>query len=123
MPLVSMVNFYPCINIDETSEFYTNSIGLTLVEDQGKAKIFDTGYGYLGFCQYDDKPLSTSTCISFNMESKENVDNYYKKFKVLNANGLVEPKKHEQFEVYSFFMLDPNGYTLEFQKIKDSVTK
>ena len=30
--------------------------------------------------------------------------------------GLTEPKKHPKYEVYSFFMKDINGYTLEIQK-------
>ena len=30
---------------------------------------------------------------------------------------IKEPKKHEKYDVYSFFMEDVNGYTLEFQKL------
>ena len=63
MAIESIVNFYPCKDIEETTEFYA-------------------------------------------------------KFKELNIEGLIPPKKHDQFEVYSFFMRDPNGYQIEFQKIK-----
>ena len=45
----SMVVFYPCLNIDETTQFYEDIIGLTCYQDQGSCRIFDTGYGYLGF--------------------------------------------------------------------------
>ena len=44
----SMVNFYPCQNIQETSRFYLKNFGLKLYNDQGNCQIFDTGYGYLG---------------------------------------------------------------------------
>lgn len=44
----SMVDFYPCQNIQETSCFYLKKFGLKLYNDQGNCQIFDTGYGYLG---------------------------------------------------------------------------
>ena len=113
----SLVCFYPCKDIEETTLFYTNILGLKLYQDQGKAKILDTGYGYLGFCQYDDPTLAYPTCISFNLKDIKNVDVMYEHLKELNVKILAEPKKHPQFEVYSFFIEDPNGYKIEFQKI------
>ncbi len=118
MAIESIVNFYPCKDIEETTEFYVNIIGLTLFQDQGKARIFDSGYGYLGFCQYDHGILATQTCISFNLKDQKEVDDYYTHFKELKVEGLLPPKKHNQFDVYSFFMKDPNGYQIEFQKIE-----
>ena len=50
----SMVTVYPCLNIEETTAFYTEIIGLKIYQDQGLCKIFDTGYGYLGFCECID---------------------------------------------------------------------
>lgn len=113
----SMVNFYPCLDINQTTHFYLEMIGLTLYQDQGKARIFDTGYGYLGFCQYDYSDLATQTCISFNLKDQESVDQYYKDLKNKGIEVMTSPQKHPQFEVYSFFARDPNGYKLEFQKI------
>ncbi len=113
----SMVTFYPCLNIEETTAFYTEIIGLKIYQNQGLCKIFDTGYGYLGFCEYIDHVLATKVCISFNLKDKQAVDQKYKEMKALNMQGLTKPQKHPQFEVYSFFMQDVNGYTLEFQKI------
>lgn len=113
----SMVVFYPCLDINKTSDFYQNIIELKLYQDQGQCRIFDTGYGYLGFCEYDDHVLATKTCISFNLENEKAVDDTYLKMKGLGMSGLTKPQKHPKFEVYSFFMKDPNGYTVEFQKI------
>jgi len=37
------------------------------------------------------------------------------------APGIIglgaPPQKHPRFPVYSFFLSDPNGYTLEYQKV------
>ena len=57
----SSVVFLPVSNINETLKFYGDVVGLKIVQKQGDSLyIFDTGYGYWGFCQYDDgrKPLS-----------------------------------------------------------------
>lgn len=113
----SMVVFYPCKDIEETTRFYTEKIGLTLHIDQGKARIFDTGYGFLGFCQYDHQCMATYTCISFNLKDEAEVNHYYERFKEMMVNDLTVPKRHDDFAVYSFFLSDPNGYKIEFQKI------
>lgn len=113
----SMVVFYPCLDIVKTTQFYTEIIGLKLFQDQGSAKIFDTGYGYLGFCEYDDHVLATKTCISFNLKETSDVDKTYQKIKKLLPGPLTPPQRHPKFAVYSFFIQDPNGYNIEFQKI------
>lgn len=113
----SSINFYPCLDIEKTTEFYIKEIGLSLYEDQGTCRIFDTGYGYIGFCEYEDHILCNKTCISFNVPTKEDVFRYYEKYKQKQMPGLTEPKKHPKYDVYSFFMKDINGYTLEIQKL------
>ena len=113
----SSINFYPCLDIEKTTDFYINEIGLSLYQDQGTCRIFDTGYGYIGFCEYEDRILCNKTCISFNVPTKEDVFKYYEKYKEKQMPGLTEPKKHPKYEVYSFFMKDINGYTLEIQKL------
>ena len=113
----SSINFYPCLDIEKTTEFYIKEIGLSLYEDQGTCRIFDTGYGYIGFCEYEDYILCNKTCISFNVPTKEDVFRYYEKYKQKQMPGLTEPKKHPKYDVYSFFMKDINGYTLEIQKL------
>ena len=113
----SLVVFYPCLDIEAITAFYRDHLGLEVFDDQGLCKIFDTGYGYLGFCEYDDHILATKTCISFELSSKEEVDAYYQRCLLKNDKILQIPKKHDRFGVYSFFIEDPNGYRLEFQKI------
>lgn len=113
----SMVVFYPCLDIEETSAFYQQVIGLKLAQDQGKCRIFDTGYGYLGFVEYEDHILATKTCISFNLTSVEEVNQRYEALVKQGIKVNTVPQRHPVFAVYSFFLNDPNGYTLEYQKI------
>lgn len=115
--ITSLVSFYPCKDIVETTHFYTQILPLKLHVDQGAAKIFDTGYGFLGFCQYEHQQLATYTCISFNVNSKEEVDEYYISLKEKRVKMIHAPMLHQTFDVYSFFFYDPNGYKLEIQKL------
>ena len=117
----SSVVFFPCKDIKETVKYYTEVIGLEVYKDVGNTVWFDCGYGYIAFVQYSDgRPMASGVCISFNMASTQDVDEVYKKLQNSSAIGLRgKPEKHSVFPVYSFFLSDPNGYTLEFQKPLD----
>ena len=119
----SSVVFLPCTDIGETLKFYRDVIGLRVTQRQCESLyIFDTGYGYWGFCQYDDgrKPLSgpEGVCLSINLSSNEEVIEKYEQLK--NTCRIYRaPQKHPAFPVYSFFVLDPDDYLVEFQKVAD----
>jgi len=117
----SSVLFFPCVGIDEMEEFYHHRLGLSVFQKKGKSIIFDTGYGYLGFVEYEDgRPLATGMCISFNCENREAVDRVYRALAEPDGgDGMTIPRRHPQFPVYSFFLKDPNGYTVEFQKMEN----
>ncbi len=122
MAIESSVVFLPVKDIEETTRFYQDLIGLPVAQVQsgGLCRIFDTGYGYFGFCQYSDgRPLPNGpkgVCLSFNCRDEEDVDAHYREF---TQRGLTAttPQRHKVFPVYSFFLTDPNGYNVEFQKI------
>ena len=63
-----------------------------------------------------DFELPAYSCISFNCADEAEVDALYEKFK--DMKGASAPRRHPQFAVYSFFIQDPDGYTVEFQKIE-----
>ena len=117
----SGVIFFPCRDISETRKYYTEVVGLPVYKDLGNTIWLDTGYGYLGFVQYDDgRPMATGMCISLNLESVGAVDAMYERIRMLPVIGLKgAPAQHPRFPVYSFFFSDPNGYLLEFQKTTD----
>lgn len=119
--LCSSVVFFPCKSIAETRDYYQNVLGFEIYKDLGKSIWVDGGKGYIGFVEYDPpRPPASGACISFNLNSEEAVDAMYKKLKVLPVIGLKEPpQKHPDFPVYSFFLSDPNGYLVEFQKTTD----
>lgn len=115
----SIVTFYPCKSIDETRAYYNGVLGLPIYKDIKDCLWFDCGAGYLAFCYYgESRPMASGQCISFNLPSRAHVDEVYKALKAdSRVIGLGQPpKSHPAFPVYSFFLSDPNGYTLEYQK-------
>lgn len=110
-----IVAFYPTNDVTATRQFYEDILKLSLFMDQGNAVIYDTGYGYLGFCDYQDQRSCEHVCISFNKESVAAVDYAYEQLPA--AIQATKPAMHPHFPVYSFFFKDNNGYTLEIQYI------
>ena len=115
--------FLPCADIRRTAAFYHGLLGLPVAQTQGdNLYIFDTGYGFWGFCQYADgrPPLSgpKGVCLSLNLESRDAVAAAYARLKG-RCRIHKAPAQHPDFPVYSFFALDPDGYLVEFQKLND----
>ena len=123
MAIQNSVVFLPCSNIQKTVQFYHDMIGLPIVQEQanGKLKIFDTGYGYWGFCQYEDgRPLlsgDVGVCLSLNCPNEADVDAQYQRMVKKLGDCIVPPQIQEKFPVYAFFVRDPDDYKVEFQRI------
>lgn len=123
MGMENSVVFLPVKDIERTTRFYTEIVGLTKVQEQsgGICRIFDTGYGYLGFCQYPDgRPTlggPVGACLSFNCHDEADVDRQYQN--ICRKEWEVTDKPHymENFPVYGFFLKDPDDYKVEFQYI------
>ncbi len=116
--------FLPCRDIEETTAFYHDVLGLSIVNVQagGKLKIFDCGRGCWGFQMHKDGFLLSDPeriCLSLECEKLQDVDDYYKALTARGVSTLGAPQKHPLHPVYSFFMRDPSGYTVEIQKILD----
>ena len=124
MSIENSVVFFPCKDIKETSKFYQEVVGLQLVQVQdagNECHIFDTGYGYIGFCHYPDgRPIPSGPvgmCISFNCRDEADVDARYEILKERGADIICPPMKQPNFPVYACFIRDPNDYKVEFQRI------
>ena len=118
---MSSVVFLPVSDIGRTYDFYHGTLGLPVFQKQGDSLyIFDTGYGYWGFCQYGDgrAPLSgqQGACLSINLDANEDVIAKYEELKD-RCRVYKAPAMHPVYPVFSFFVLDPDDYLVEFQKI------
>ena len=107
-----MINFYTCTNLVETELFWLR-MGLTVFMRQPNIIILDSKEGMIGFIESKDHIIPKYSCISIVMHSKEEIDSKYQELK---EYALDVPKVHPIAPVYSFFLMDPNGYKVEFQQ-------
>ncbi len=115
-PLIDQqITFLHTRDLRETRWFYSKILGLDLVRDQGTCLIFKTtDQSYLGFCEHID-PIEASRSVILTLVS-EDVDDWYAKLKEKDAPILDAPKANPKYNIYHFFLKDPNGYWIEIQK-------
>ncbi|SHJ71155.1 Glyoxalase/Bleomycin resistance protein/Dioxygenase superfamily protein [Anaerobranca californiensis DSM 14826] len=110
-----LIVFLGTNNLEKTHYFYHEILQLPLYKDQGVCKIYDVpGGGKIGFCQHMDISINGKSPIITLLV--DDVDKSYKE--LLEKNVIVEekPKINPKFNIYHFFVKDPNGYNVEIQK-------
>jgi catechol 2,3-dioxygenase-like lactoylglutathione lyase family enzyme len=111
------ITFLYASDLAETSRFYEEILCLTLKLDQGSCRIYRVSQdAYLGFCQRNDEPRADNdpkARIILTLVTTD-VDEWYD---YLTAKGIDAdpPVSNPKYEVYHFFLRDPDGYLLEIQ--------
>lgn len=121
--MTGSIVFLPAADLKRTRQFYTQVMGLTLAMVQsGGAEIYDTGYGYWGFCAYEDgRPTlggPQGVCLSINCKDRAEVDSRWQAALAQGAEPISPPAEHGRFPVYSCFLAYPDGYRVELQVIE-----
>jgi catechol 2,3-dioxygenase-like lactoylglutathione lyase family enzyme len=121
--MTGSIVFLPAADLKRTRQFYTQVMGLTLAMVQsGGAEIYDTGYGYWGFCAYEDSRPTLGgpqgVCLSINCKDRAEVDSRWQAALAQGAEPISPPAEHGRFPVYSCFLADPDGYRVELQVIE-----
>ncbi|MHA2183108.1 MAG: VOC family protein [Promethearchaeota archaeon] len=112
------ITFLGTKDLKTTSDFYQDVLGLTIYKNQGLCLIFTINpQSKIGFCTHmpvvHDEKSPILTLVT------EEVDEIYN---ILINKGLKineKPKINQKFNIYHFFLKDPNGYTIEIQKFLD----
>lgn len=117
MNYTDLITFYGTKDIEATTAFYQDLLGLRLASDQGKCRIFEVAeHGLIAFCEHlDVTHTHKSPLLTFVLDD---IDGCFNKLKD-HCEVIEAPKRNDQFHLYHFFILDNNGYTLEFQKFLD----
>ena len=107
---MSGIVFFRTQKLGELKDFYLNQVGCQLWQDQTDCLIFKHGNFLFGFCERDD--VDTEGIITFFYDRKEEVDQFYEKFKKI---ALSPPSMNEKYGIYQFFARDPEERMVEFQ--------
>lgn len=117
-PIDQAIAFYPTNKLQETRQFYEETVGLRVVVDQGDCIVLKVcPDAYLGFCR-NDNPPGEDHRIVFTLVSNE-VDAWHERLSQAGAEILFPPKDNPKYRIYNFFAKDPNGYLLEIQRFWD----
>ena len=110
-----LITFLHTGDLAATRDFYADLLGLSLVRDQGTCIIFKINQGaYLGFCKHIET-ISTGRKVILTMV-EEDVDGWYQTLQNHGAEIVSEPQANPDYQIYHFFLKDPNGYWIEIQR-------
>ena len=114
-PFDQQITFLQAQNLDITRKFYTDLLNLPLVRDQEACLIFGVAENaYLGFCRHIE-PIPPGRRVILTLVT-DDVDGWYQRLKSRGADLVSQPKANAKFEIYHFFLKDPDGYWIEIQR-------
>ena len=115
MPFEQQITFLHSRNLQAARDFYSQMLGLPLVRDQGTCIIFRTATNaYLGFCEHID-PIEPGRRVILTLVTA-NVDAWYQRLKSQGADLVSQPQANPKYQIYHFFLKDPDGYWVEIQR-------
>ena len=117
------ITFLTYENLEAGDHFYGEVLGLSLIEDQGWARVYRIhGSAHVGIvaARRDPviKPVGSGTLLSIVVED---VDAWYENLKHESSIEILGPPAIvADIPVYSFFLRDPGGYAIEIQAFTDA---
>jgi len=109
------ITFLHSNDLQKTRQFYEGLLNLKMVRDQATCQIFCvTNHAFLGFCEHIE-PISTGRKVILTLVT-EDVDAWYESLKKRGADLMEPPQGNPNYQIYHFFLLDPNGYWIEVQR-------
>lgn len=118
LPIDEQITFLYCEDLASTAPFYEDVLGFELAVDQGSCRIYHiTGRNaYVGLCERASPREKDG--IIFTLVTQE-VDAWYDHITAQGITCKYAPRMNETYGIYHFFVKDPNGYLIEFQKFAD----
>lgn len=117
-PIDQQVTFLYTRDLAATAHFYEQIIGLDMVLDQGRCRIYRvSSTGFLGFCERAELP-DTPAPLIFTIATHQ-VDAWYDNLRRQGVAFEKPPSFNPDYNIYHCFVRDPNGYLLEIQQFLD----
>ncbi len=113
----SAITFLKTRDLEATTAFYSDVLGMRLALDQGACRIFAiTGGAYIGFCKTEGATGSDEVIFTLVLED---VDAACDRLEVQGVQVEIRPRHNTQYDIYQMFVRDPNGYRIEIQRFLD----
>ena len=116
LPLDAQITFLYVRDMRRSAEFYEDILGFPLALNQGSCRIYRVlrDKSYLGICSRELPDVNPESII-FTLVTQD-VDGWYLRITEQGWQCEHPPRMNERFQVYHFFVRDPDGYRLEVQR-------
>ena len=119
LPIDSQITFLYTRDLQSSAHFYEEVLGLPLALDQGSCRIYRVAEGraYLGICFSDAAPADAGgiSDIIITLVAAD-VDGWHARITARGWQCESAPRINPTYDIYHFFVRDPNGYRLEVQR-------
>jgi catechol 2,3-dioxygenase-like lactoylglutathione lyase family enzyme len=113
----SHITFLNTEDLEATTRFYEEVLGLTLVLDQGGCRIFQVAAeAYVGFCKRETVGPTQGVILTL---VTDEVDEWSERLSRRGVSLETQPRHNPEYNIYHCFLRDPNGYLVEIQRFDD----
>jgi len=114
-----IVTFLYTKDLDASTEFYSQTLGLRLALDQGACRIFQVSSdGFLGVCSATEQRPSNPEGVIITLVS-DDVDGWYARLVQQGVEFDTPPTANAQYNIYHCFLRDTDGHQVEIQSFRD----
>ncbi len=111
-----LVTFLYARDLERSTAFYGDTLGLPMVLDQGGCRIFRISRdAFLGVCRCSEERPSNPDGIIVTLVSAD-VDGWYEELLAKGVAFEAPPRTNPTYNIYHCFLRDPDGYQVEIQR-------
>lgn len=121
MAFDQLVTFIYVSDLDKSAAFYEAVLQLELWLDQGACRIYKvSATGFIGICQANDSskgqpPADAAPPVILTLVTHD-VHAWYQQLKAKWHNVGNPPEFNADYNIFHFFIHDPDGYLIEIQR-------
>lgn len=116
-PIGEFITFLSVEDLERSDRFYSGTLGLPLVLDQGSCRIFRVAGGaYLGVCERPGEAAPQGTILTL---VSDEVDRWHDRLAALGVAVEQAPRVSDRYGIYHAFYRDPDGHLVEIQRFLD----
>ena len=113
------VTFVSVRDLDRSTRFYRDTLGLRLALDQGDCRIFEvTSTAFVAVCVRVDAVSPDGIIVTL---VTDDVDAWHDRLVAAGVPCDRAPNHNEKYDLYQAFYRDPDGYLIEIQRFLDPV--
>ncbi|MCP3976017.1 MAG: VOC family protein [bacterium] len=116
-PFTEQITFLSVEELPRSAAFYGETLGLSLVVDQGDCRIYRvTDDAYLGVCTRPGRTETEGVIVTL---VTDDVDGWHNQLVTAGVECVQPPSSHPKYAIYQAFYHDPDGHLIEIQRFGD----